>query len=73
MSMAGRSAHAAGPPLRASQRSLGRARALVTVSPAVGAAVRWRGHRGVVARLDGAHAIVEFDGRLWRVPTGELE
>jgi hypothetical protein len=35
--------------------------------------VRWRGHRGVVARIDGTHAVVEFDGRLWRVPIAELE
>jgi hypothetical protein len=71
--MAGRSAHAAGPPLRASQRRLGRARAPVALAPAIGAAVRWRGHSGTVTRLDGAHAVVEFDGRLWRVPIGELE
>jgi hypothetical protein len=60
---------------RASQRRrLGRDRApgpLITLAP--GAIARWRGHRGVVARLDGAHAVVEFNGRLWRVPLGELE
>jgi hypothetical protein len=35
--------------------------------------VRWRGHQGVVARLDGDHAVIEFGGRLWRVPIGELQ
>jgi hypothetical protein len=71
--MAGRSAVAAGPLLRASLRRLVRARAPVALAPAAGAAVRWRGHGGTVARLDGAHAVVEFDGRLWRVPISELE
>jgi hypothetical protein len=35
--------------------------------------VRWRVHSGTLARLDGDHAVVEFDGRLWRVPIAELE
>jgi hypothetical protein len=71
--MAGRSPHIGGAPPRASQRRTARARAPVALSPTPGAMVRWRGHQGVVARLDGDHAVIEFGGRLWRVPIGELQ
>jgi hypothetical protein len=71
-------AHAGGKPLKASQRRLGRARARgkppATAAPTVGAAVRWRGHSGTVARLDGGYAVVLLDdGKRWQVPIAELE
>jgi len=66
-----------GAPPRASQRHLvpdrARGRPPITQTLTPGAAVRWRGHSGTVARLDGhSYAIVDFAGRDWRVPIAEL-
>jgi hypothetical protein len=36
--------------------------------------VHWRGRAGIVERLDGTtHAVVDFNGKSWRVPIDELE
>jgi hypothetical protein len=68
---------ASGKPLKASQRKLGRARSRgwppVTPAPAVGATVRWLGRRGIVQRLDGDKAVIDFDGKSWLLPLDELE
>jgi hypothetical protein len=70
--------HAAGKPLKASQRRLGRARArgqppAATTTPAPGSSVRYRGRDGVVERVDRDQVVVDFDGRLWSLPIAELE
>jgi len=76
--MAGRNLNVAGPPLRASQRRLGRARSRgrtpIAATPTPGAIARWRGRPGTVDRVDGVHAVVLLDdGKRWRVPIDELE
>jgi hypothetical protein len=68
---------AAGAPLRASQRKLGRARSRgrppVAATVAVGASVRWRGALATVERLNSAtHAIIDIGGKSWLVPIADL-
>jgi hypothetical protein len=79
--MADHSIYVRGPPLKASQRRLGRARARgkppAAAAPATltpGASVRWRGRAGLVDRLPNPiHAVVDFNGKRWLVPIDELE
>jgi hypothetical protein len=71
----------AGPPLKDSQRKLGRDRvrgrstlvAAARPAPSPGDQVGYGGKSGTVQRVHGEQVVVDFNGRLWSLPICELE